>query len=179
MSLIVFLGESGSGKTATINGLIDLHPDSYKKVITCTSRQMRAGEADGVDYHFCQSKYFTDNFDLVLLKRVANGDCYATRKADLHSESHILLLSLRPIGLIKLVQRGFKDITVINISISETLKIWRMHHRGDSEELISARLKSDRIDRREDHLHGLSVIHIDAADPITTNLQLILRSTHV
>ena len=48
-SLILFLGESGSGKTTVQR---ELEKRGVKKVVTYTTRPLREGEADGVEYHF-------------------------------------------------------------------------------------------------------------------------------
>src|SRR3989344_262189 len=97
--LLVFVGESGSGKSTLIAELIRRCPGKFKKALTCTSRQARAGETDGVDYHFLPVEYFIENQDLVLVKKTDDGDYYGTRKADLLSNTHSLLIILRPAGV--------------------------------------------------------------------------------
>lgn len=179
MALIALLGESGSGKTTLINQLIGLYPNRFKKVATYTSRQSRSGEVNGIHYHFRTSNYFEKNSNLVLLKRVTKGDYYATRKEDLQSETHTLVIALRPEGVNNLVKLGTKNLTVVSISITEELKTERMHRRGDSEDLIHERLESDISDRRELQLHETPIIHVNAADSIEAILKEILRSTHI
>ena len=56
--LFVFVGDGGSGKTTLITKLTKKHSDKFRKVVTCTSRSLRVGEVDGVDYHFLPVKYF-------------------------------------------------------------------------------------------------------------------------
>lgn len=55
--MIVVLGESGSGKTSLVNAFCKKHPE-YKRVVTFTTRPMREGEADGVDYNFISVDQF-------------------------------------------------------------------------------------------------------------------------
>lgn len=82
-SLLVVSGPSGSGKTtlcrrATEDGLC-----VYS--ISCTTRQPRQGEKDGVDYHFLTSDEFTDRIRKGHFLEYAevHGNHYGTLKADI------------------------------------------------------------------------------------------------
>lgn len=55
-SIIVLVGKAASGKTTLANMMIDNL--RYDKVVTYTTRPMRPGEVDGVDYHFVSDKEF-------------------------------------------------------------------------------------------------------------------------
>jgi guanylate kinase len=175
MTLLVFLGESGSGKTTLINELTDRYSYHFKKIVTCTSRRKRSGEVDGADYHFHSADYFVDNPDLVLVKQTSDGNHYATRKVDLHSDTHTLLVTLRPGGIRKLLDLGLENFVVGYISITEELKTVRMRHRGDSEKMIKARLLSDVSERSKINWNGIPIINLEASDSIEVNVQKILR----
>lgn len=56
---------SGAGKTTLGNGLLAIRP-RLRRVVTCTTRSPRAGEKDGLDYHFLTGDSFAS--------RVAAGD---------------------------------------------------------------------------------------------------------
>lgn len=49
--MIIFLGESASGKSTLAAEFVAKHPE-YHPLITYTTRPKRANEEDGVDYHF-------------------------------------------------------------------------------------------------------------------------------
>ena len=49
--LFLVSAPSGAGKTTVGLGLLDTVP-SLVRAVTCTTRAPRAGEVDGVDYHF-------------------------------------------------------------------------------------------------------------------------------
>lgn len=49
--LLLVSAPSGGGKTTVCTGLLAAHP-GLRRVVTCTTRPPRAGEVDGVDYHF-------------------------------------------------------------------------------------------------------------------------------
>jgi guanylate kinase len=63
--LILISAPSGGGKTTLCQELLAARPD-MTRVITCTTRQPRPGEKDGVDYHFLNAMEFQ--------RRVQAGD---------------------------------------------------------------------------------------------------------
>ena len=63
--LIVISAPSGGGKTTLCNALLASRPD-MTRAITCTTREPRPGEKDGVDYYFLDAGSF--------LKRVQAGN---------------------------------------------------------------------------------------------------------
>jgi len=63
--LILISAPSGAGKTTLVNLLLEAQPQ-MTRAITCTTRPPRAGEKDGVDYHFLEAADF--------LKRVQAGN---------------------------------------------------------------------------------------------------------
>lgn len=54
--MICILGASASGKTTLAKALCGVRP--YHRIVTYTTRPMRAGEVDGVDYHFVSQEKF-------------------------------------------------------------------------------------------------------------------------
>lgn len=54
-SVLIIAGPSGTGKSYIEKAL---KKKGYKKVTTMTSREPRAGEVDGIDYHFKSPTYF-------------------------------------------------------------------------------------------------------------------------
>ena len=55
--LIVISAPSGGGKTTLCQQLLAANPN-VTRVVTCTTRPPRAGEQDGVDYHFLDAATF-------------------------------------------------------------------------------------------------------------------------
>src|SRR3989338_8721886 len=57
--VIVIAGPSGSGKNAVIGALLR-HDHRYVRLVTATTRAMRPGEQEGVDYYFLSQEKFDE-----------------------------------------------------------------------------------------------------------------------
>src|ERR1039457_6553771 len=55
--LILISAPSGAGKTTLVNLLLAAQPH-MSRAVTCTTREPRPGEQDGVDYHFFTAEEF-------------------------------------------------------------------------------------------------------------------------
>ncbi len=82
--LIVVSGPAGSGKTTLCGRLTEACPAAIRRVITCTTRAPRAGEADGVDYHFLTRASFEQQVaaGVFLEHAQVHGNLYGPRAAD-------------------------------------------------------------------------------------------------
>ena len=82
--LIVVSGPAGSGKTTLCSRLTEAHPQAIRRVITCTTRAPRAGEADGVDYHFLTRTSFEQQVvaGVFLEHATVHGNFYGPRSVD-------------------------------------------------------------------------------------------------
>ncbi len=82
--LIVVSGPAGSGKTTLCSRLTEAYPQAIRRVITCTTRAPRAGEVDGVDYHFLARAEFEKQITagVFLEHATVHGNLYGPRAKD-------------------------------------------------------------------------------------------------
>jgi guanylate kinase len=83
--LIILSGLSGSGKTTLVEHALS-HFANGTKVISCTTREKRAGEDNGIHYHFFSRKEFNARKKLGEFaehKPSVYGNMYGTRKEDI------------------------------------------------------------------------------------------------
>lgn len=94
--LVVLSAPSGGGKTTLCDNVLKTCPD-VERAVTCTTRPPRAGERDGVDYHFLDSTAFVRRVDAgeFLEHAQVHGHHYGTLKREvldrLARGRHVLL----------------------------------------------------------------------------------------
>ncbi|MBK1694094.1 guanylate kinase [Chromatium weissei] len=84
--LFIISAPSGAGKTSLIKALIN-RDASLSLSISCTTRQQREGEIDGVHYHFLDQTAFAQavTADAFLEHAEVFGNHYGTREADVRT----------------------------------------------------------------------------------------------
>lgn len=75
---IVLVGCPAVGKTTLQNELVRRYPAEFSKAVTFTTRPMRQGEVDGVDYHFVDRDYFDAHADDFLETTEYGGNLYGS-----------------------------------------------------------------------------------------------------
>jgi len=101
--IIVLSGSSGAGKTTLMHALCDYFKSSHPldRVITYTTRAVRPGEADGIDYYFVSQEQFEQKIQegFFLEWSLAYGCYYGS-----------------PYSLIKNCQEGMSSIAILDRS---------------------------------------------------------------
>jgi guanylate kinase len=146
--ILVISGPSGSGKSSIINYLLAEIENAVLSVST-TSREMRKGEVDGIDYNFVSKNDFQQLIkeDKFLEYEEVHGNFYGTRKdmvEDALEFGKLLIFDVDTRGKIS-IDKFFHDITVSIFITTPSKDILeeRLRKRGtESEEKIQIRLKN-------------------------------------
>lgn len=127
--MILIVGESASGKSTLQKMFIESNP-KYKKVVTYTTRPMREGEVNGVDYHFISQSSFDELIkrDFFVEHAKYRGWCYGTAKSDCKGEDVIAVLT--PSGMRTLKRLGF-DIVSVYLYVDRRSRLISSLVRGD------------------------------------------------
>lgn len=139
--MIVITGPSASGKTATCLYLQEHF--GIRKVITHTTRDMRKGEKNHVDYHFVSKEEFeamvkNDEF----IEHVTfNGNSYGTSKKEVGIDK---CMALEINGA--MTYKSFNDpkIVLFYMNLDEDTCRQRMLARGDDPEKVASRIENDK-----------------------------------
>jgi guanylate kinase len=147
------IGASASGKTEIAKILINHF--GYKKMVTYTTRKKRAGEKDGIDYHFLSEEDFLAKMkiDFFLETSKYHDHYYGTAFKDA-SIDKVLIVDIQ--GANNIYKMLKDDVAIFFIKTPESIRKHRMIARGDKLEDINNRLAIDRGYFIESHL-----LHID------------------
>lgn len=147
--MIVLVGKTASGKTAILSELIRI--TDMKRVVTYTTRHMRPGETNGVEYHFITKEEFLKKesegfFAETTNYNVASNETwyYGTSKKSLLEENSVIICN--PDGLKYLKSLPDLDLTVFYIHSNEDVIRGRLIKRGDNPMEAERRLVADNKD---------------------------------
>jgi len=147
-TLLIVSGPSGSGKTTLCRRAEAAGLTRYS--ISCTTRQPRPGERDGVDYHFLSPEAFAAKAKAgeFLEHATVHGNSYGTLKADiveLLEAGHNVVMDIDVQGAASIracqdavIRRAYADV-YIHVPQAE-LEARLRGRQTDSEEVISLRL---------------------------------------
>ena len=152
---IVMSAPSGCGKSTLIDLLLQEYCD-LQYSISCTTREPRGEEEDGIDYHFMQTERFKELLaeNAFLEHAEVHGNYYGTLKGPIEevlAEGNSMILDIDVVGAAKVrdyvrnlpptdpLRAGYVDI-FINPPDMQTLRE-RLEGRGtDAPEVIERRL---------------------------------------
>lgn len=138
--MIVILGESASGKSTVEKILSDTY--KFKRIISYTTRPIREGEKNGVDYHFVTTDIFkqlmNDNFFAETGEY--RGWYYGTAKED-YTDDKVCVVT--PSGLRQLKNNSELNIVSFYIKIDRRDRLIKLLKRGDEIEECYRRSLSD------------------------------------
>lgn len=141
ISMIILVGASASGKTEIAKYLASAY--GITKAITHTTRNMREGEVNGVDYFFVSKNEFLQleaNHELVE-STFYNGNLYGCSKGQVADDKCIVV---DPAGLEHFLALG-QRVVAFYLDADEELRYARMLSRGDNPLDAEKRLENDRL----------------------------------
>lgn len=141
--MVVILGASASGKSSVEKILQKIY--NMKKVVSYTTRNIRQGEQEGVDYYYISQERFdaldAQGFFAEKIFYPSSGCYYAAAKEDCTDDSIIVVA---PEGLTQLLEKPELNIVSFYLESSEIIRFSRMIDRGDALDSIFKRIKEDR-----------------------------------
>lgn len=146
--MLALCGKSATGKNFLLNELIN---QGMKRVVTYTTRPMRDGEEDRVDYYFIPDWLFArlrlDNYFAETTKyHVANGSewRYGSALCD-YTNNNDSVIILNPDG-VKQIREQNIPVVVVLLDASKEVRMQRLKQRGDDEDEVKRRLEADDKD---------------------------------
>ena len=152
-ALFVVTGASGTGKTTLVKRALSTI-SNIQFSVSATTREMRVGEEDGVDYHFLSMEAFNalkDKGELLEWAQVYKN-CYGTLRQpvlDALSSGESILLEIDQQGAAQVKAKMPEAISIFILPPTMASLEGRLRGRNtDSDEIIARRLREaqDQID---------------------------------
>ena len=145
--LFVLSAPSGTGKTTLANYLVNHLPDMIRS-ISYTTRKIRGGEKEGVDYHFVDHATFEKMIEEKAFAEYAkvHDNYYGTAlktitEAKDHGDDILLVIDVQ--GAATLANQNLDSVSIFLLPPSMKELRERLGNRGtDSEEAINKRIKT-------------------------------------
>ncbi|EII6321336.1 guanylate kinase [Staphylococcus pseudintermedius] len=182
--LIVLSGPSGVGKGTVRKRIFDDPHTSYKYSISMTTRQMREGEQDGVDYFFKTREEFEKLIEADEFIEYAEyvGNYYGTPVQyvkDTMNAGHDVFLEIEVEGA-KQVRKKFPDALFIFLAPPSLDHLTeRLIGRGtESKEKIESRVKEAKKEVEMMNFYDYVVVN-DEVDLAKDRIQSIVEAEHL
>jgi guanylate kinase len=162
--LIVIAGPAGSGKSTLCDRLVLERPE-FSRVVTTTTRAPRAGEINGVHYHFFSPVEFRQKIDRAefLEWALVHGEhedrLYGTLKSSVleplaHGQSLVMSIDVQGVESLRRVAKNDEALrramTTVFIRVDRERLIARMRARAmDHEDEIVRRMATAEAELRE------------------------------
>ncbi|HET9135903.1 MAG TPA: guanylate kinase [Candidatus Kapabacteria bacterium] len=180
--LIVISAPSGAGKTTITKRILQRHSDKLTFSISATTRQMRTGERDGIDYYFLLKDEFVNKIkeNALIEYEEIFGNYYGTlvSEIDRAKEQHkSLLFDIDVKGGISIRTR-FPDDSLLIFIAPPSLEVLRnrlTNRKTETEEVIERRLARAKMEMEMASVYDHTVINDDLETAITEVEELIIK----
>ena len=182
--LFVISAPSGTGKTTLCENL-RATPDFIYSV-SCTTRPPRAGEFDGVDYHFLKKEDFQRRIENgeMLEYALVHGNYYGTLKSTVkealdHGTDVLLDIDVQGAATIRktddaMLRASLVDVFIMPPTIEELEK--RLRKRGtETEEQVQQRLSTGREESKLWRLYKYTILSGSMEEDLT-KFRAIMRA---
>jgi guanylate kinase len=180
--LIILSGPSGSGKTVVLRRVLQRGDLPLRVSVSATTRPKRAGEQNGVDYHFWSREVFDREVQegAFLEWAEVHGRCYGTlrREVDPYLEQGIgVVLVIDVQGAAQVRQQRPDAVSIfLRPPLLEVLE-QRLRHRGtESEDAIQRRLEDAEQELARRGEYQYQVVNDDLARAVEEVHEIIRRA---
>lgn len=175
--IIAIMGEAGTGKDSLMQEILKLKPE-FHEIISCTTRPMREGEAEGVNYYYYTPEQFGDRVlhDEMLECTVFNDWFYGTSYDSVRSDC-INIGVFNPTGVESLLARPDVDVKVIRVVAEDKTRLIRQLNREEWPDVreIVRRFNADWMDFDgiEEDFECIKILNGQGAD-LVANAMLVI-----
>ena len=179
--ILALMGPSGSGKDTVLKEVLKKNPNDFHKIINCTTRPMREGEVNGVDYFFISPETFAEqvlNFDMIEATNF-NDWFYGTSKDALVNNA-INIGVFSPEAVEALLESPDIELMVLELAASDKTRLLRQLNREANPNVheIIRRFKADEEDFADLDILRIILVN-ETKDDLLENVYYISRLPRV
>ena len=165
--IVALIGEAGTGKDTLMQRILAKYPLAFNEIISCTTRPMREGEAEGVNYFYLTPEEFAGKvLNGEMLEATSFNDWfYGTSYDSLRSDCTNIGV-FNPDGIRAMSGMPGVDVTVFKITCTDKIRLLRQLNREENPDVdeIVRRYKTDKEDFFDLEFRYTEVENNDAED---------------
>ena len=177
--LIIFSGPSGVGKGTIKDKLLEDESLHLHYSVSCTTRQPRVGEMEGIHYYFVTHEKFNEMIAADAFLEYASfvDNSYGTPKDKVEAklnEGQNVLLEIEMQGALQVIEKCPEALSIFLLPPSMEELEARIRHRGtEAEEVIQKRLKQAQKEIGMKDKYRFNVINDDVERAVAEITQII------
>lgn len=147
--IIALIGEAGTGKDTIMQNILKKHPLTFNEIISCTTRPMREGEVEGVNYYYLTPEEFAHKvLNAEMLEATSFNDWFYGTSYDALRSNCLNIGVFNPDGIRAMQGMPGIDVVVFRISCSDKTRLLRQLNREENPNVdeIIRRYKTDKED---------------------------------
>lgn len=162
--LFVISGSSGVGKSTVIGGFLERYPD-FVFSVSCTTRAIREGEKEGVNYFYVSKEEFKKSieYDEFLEWAEFSDNYYGTKKEfvkNIFAQNKNLILDIDTQGALQVKEKMPEAVLIFIAPPSyQDLEFRLRNRKTESEEAIAKRLDFVKLEMRNSKYYDYIVIN--------------------
>ena len=165
--IIALIGEAGVGKDTLMQYILKKYPQYFSEIISCTTRPMREGEAEGVNYYYLTPSEFKSKIsNNEMLEATSFNDWfYGTSYDSLHKD-RLNIGVFNPDGVRAMVHNPNVEVIVFKVSCSAKTRLLRQLNREKNPNVdeIIRRYTADKKDFEYLNFYYVEVENNDEED---------------
>lgn len=172
--VIAICGKAGSGKDTILQRVVVACPQLHE-VVSCTTRPMREGEADGVNYFYLTGEQFGEK---VLRGEMLEATCfndwfYGTAYDSLRSDC-VNIAVFNPEGIDSIAAHKNIEMVVFYVEAKDKTRLLRQLNRETDPDVheIIRRFRADELDFEDLDFHH-NVLTNETKEDLDYNVQVV------
>ena len=179
-TLFTVSAPSGAGKTSLVRALLEAEP-GLQVSVSHTTRAMRPGEQDGVNYHFCDREHFSAMLERGEFLEHAEvfGNLYGTSQRFVEEQLAAdwdVVLEIDWQGAQQVKRLMPETCAIFVLPPSEEALRERLSQRGQDDEATIERRMAEAVSEMSHYIEGDYLVVNDVFDQALQELQAIVRS---